>query len=451
VTRVAGALITDLYELNMAASFLRRSMNKLATFSLFVRQLPANRGFLVAAGLESALEGLEQYRFDDDDLEYVGELGFDDAALQAFARLRFTGEVWAVPEGRIVLANEPLLEVTAPIAEAQLVETFLLNQMTFQTVLATKAARCRLAADGKMDLVEFGFRRTQGIEAGIAAARLSVMVGFVGTSNVKASRLYGLHPMGTMAHSYIEAFPSEREAFRAFAQDLPAQTTFLVDTYDTIAGVEHAIEVIHELGLEETAGVRLDSGDLDALARRTRKVLDDAGLPHVRIFVSGGLDEHEVARMVTAGVPADAAGIGTRLGVSADAPYLDTAYKLVAYDDHPVAKLSTGKATLPGAKQVFRSPGLTDVIGIRTEEPPPGAAPLLEWVMVDGRQLDRPQSPVAALSRAKARFERDLVEIPPTALDLRHPEAPVPSLSPALRQLTEGVQEELRLREQGAR
>jgi len=444
---MALALTTDLYELNMAASYLRRSMDGLATFSLFVRQLPSNRGFLVAAGLESCLAGLEGFCFGDDDLDYLAALGFDDATLAAFAHLRFQGDVWAVPEGRVVLANEPLLEVTAPIAEAQLVETFLLNQVSFQTALATKAARCRLAADGRMDLVEFGFRRTQGIEAGIAAARVSGMVGFAGTSNVEAARLYGLRPVGTMAHSYVEAFPSELEAFRAFAHDLPTQTTFLVDTYDTIGGVEHAIEVIVELGLQESAGVRLDSGDLDELARQARQVLDDAGLPHVKIFVSGGLDEHDVARMVASGVPADAAGIGTRLGVSADAPYLDSAYKLVAYDGRPVAKLSVGKATLPGAKQVFRSPGLTDVVGIRDEEPPPGAASLLERVMVNGHRLDPAESPSAALSLARARFERDLADVPATALDLRHPEAPTPALSPALRRLTDRVQAELRQRE----
>jgi nicotinate phosphoribosyltransferase len=431
----------------MAASYLRRSMCQLATFSLFVRQLPANRGFLVAAGLESALAGLELFCFDDDDLDYLAALGFDDAALGAFAELRFSGEVWAVPEGRIVLANEPLLEVTAPIAEAQLVETFLLNQMTFQTVLATKAARCRLAADGRMDLVEFGFRRTQGIEAGIAAARLSTMVGFVGTSNVEAARLYGLHPVGTMAHSYIEAFATESEAFRAFAQDLPTQATFLVDTYDTIGGVERAIAVIKELGLEQKAGVRLDSGDLDTLARQARRMLDKAGLPQVQIFVSGSLDEHDVARMVAGRVPVDAAGIGTRLGVSADAPYLDSAYKLVAYGSRPVAKLSVGKATLPGAKQVFRSPGLTDVLGIRDEEPPAGAAPLLEQVMVDGHRLQRSERPSATLSLARARFERDLAEVPPTALDLRSPKAPTPAISPALRRLTDHVRAELRQRE----
>ena len=238
---MAGALLTDLYELNMAASYLRRDMTGAATFSLFVRRLPVERGFLVAAGLEDCLDILEAFSFDEGELAYLAILGFDDAAIERFANLRFTGEVRAVPEGRIVFADEPLLEVTAPIAEAQLVETILLNQMTFQTTLASKAARCRLAGRGQVELVEFGFRRTQGLEAGMAVARGSAMVGFSATSNVEAARRYGLRPAGTMAHSYIEAFATELEAFEAFARDFPGRTTFLVDTYDTLEGVARAI------------------------------------------------------------------------------------------------------------------------------------------------------------------------------------------------------------------
>lgn len=434
-----GGLLTDLYELNMAASYLRRGMTGPATFSLFVRRLPPSRGFLVAAGVEDCLTWLENFGFDEGDLDYLVGLGFDRDAVDALAAVRFDGDVWAVPEGRIVCANEPLLEVTAPIATAQLVETYLLNQITFQTTLATKAARCRLAAAGRIDLVEFGFRRTQGIEAGLAAARLSSMVGFVSTSNVEAAHRYGLVPAGTMAHSYIEAFPSELEAFTAFAEDLPERTTFLVDTYDTPAGVRHAIEVIRRLGLERTSGIRLDSGDLAALAFDARRLLDDAGLPQVRIFVSGGLDERDVAALVAAGAPVDAAGIGTRLGVSADAPYLDSAYKLVDYGGRPVAKLSTRKATLPGAKQVFRAPGLRDVIGLRGENPPEGTAPLLEPVMHRGKRLAAPRSWEAGRSR----FEADLAELPPAARDLDRPVAVAAGLTPDLQRLSREVTEAL--------
>jgi nicotinate phosphoribosyltransferase len=431
-----GALLTDLYELKMAASYLRRGMTAPATFSLFVRNLPSNRGFLVAAGVEDSIAWLEQFSFTPDDLAYLAGVGFDDRTLDAFSRLRFTGEVWAVPEGRMVFANEPLLEVTAPIAEAQLVETFLLNQVTFQTTLATKAARCVIAAAGRIQLVDFGFRRTQGIEAGLAAARLAAMVGFAATSNVEAARRFGLAPAGTMAHSFIEAFPTELDAFYAFAEDLPARTTFLVDTYDTLSGVAHAVAVIRRLGLEHDAGIRLDSGDLATLAVACRRFLDDTGLPEVRIFASGGLDEHDLARFVAAGAPIDAAGIGTRMGVSADAPYLDSAYKLVAYDGRPVAKLSTAKATLPGPKQVFRRPGLHDQIGLRDEPARSGAAKLLVPVMRAGRAV----IPGEDLATARARFEADLAALTHTALELDHPTAPVAGLTRALRRLTDQVQ-----------
>ena len=436
-----GGLLTDLYELNMAASYLRRGMTAPATFSLFVRTLPPDRGFLVAAGLGDALRFLETFGFEGDDLDFLADQGFDAATLDDFRGLRFTGDVRAVPEGRVVLADEPLLEVTAPIAEAQLVETLMLNQLTFQTVLASKAARCRIAAAGAVDLVDFGFRRTHGVEAAMAAARVSAMAGFAATSNVEAARRHGLTPAGTMAHSYIEAFPTELEAFRAFARDLPGRATFLVDTYDTPAGVRDAVQVIRELGLERSAGIRLDSGDLADLARRSRRILDEAGLPEVRIFASGGLDEWDVERFVRQGVPVDAVGIGTRLGVSADAPLLDSAYKLVAYDGRPVAKLSTGKATLPGAKQVYRGGGLTDTIALSDEPAPDGAEPLLVPVMTGGRR-----TVADTLAAARDRFEADLAELPPPARALRRPRPPVARVSPALQRLTEAVQADARRR-----
>ncbi|HTX62573.1 MAG TPA: nicotinate phosphoribosyltransferase, partial [Acidimicrobiales bacterium] len=284
------ALLTDLYELNMSASYLRRAMTTPATFSLFVRTLPDDRGFLVAAGIDDCLEYLERFHFDDEDLSWLSQHGFSPQAVDAFRDVRFTGDVVAVEEGRIVLAGEPLLEVTAPLPEAQLVETYLLNQVTFQTALATKAVRCRLAA-GPIELVDFALRRTHGTEAGIAAARVSAVAGFVGTSNVEAARLFGLQAAGTMAHSYVEAFATELDAFRAFADDLPPPYTFLVDTYDTLAGVETAARVVTDLGLTDRVAIRLDSGDLASLAREARAILDERGLAHVHIFVSGSLDE----------------------------------------------------------------------------------------------------------------------------------------------------------------
>ena len=425
---MASPLLTDLYGLNMAASYLRRDMVGQATFSLFVRQLPPNRGFLVAAGLDTCLDHLEHVHFTGDDLDYLATIGFDTAALNAFASWRFTGEVRAVPEGRMVFANEPLLEVTAPIAEAQLVESFLLNQVTMQTTVATKAARCVMAVGSNIDLLEFGFRRAQGIDAGMAVARLAVMVGFVGTSNVEASRRFGLTPMGTMAHSYIEAFPSELEAFYAFAGDRAGQSTFLVDTYNTMGGVRHAIEVIRALGLGRAA-IRIDSGDLAAMARRARKALDDAGLPEVRIVVSGGLDEFSLQALVSEGAPIDVAGVGTRMATSADAPSVDSAYKLVAYDGGGVVKLSEDKETLPGAKQVYRRPGLFDTLCLQEEDPPAPDSEALLVVVMEGGQRTGGREP---LEVAHARFEGDRAALAHEQADLERPAQTEPTISPAL-------------------
>ena len=439
-----GGLLTDLYELNMAASYLRRGMDGLATFSLYVRGLPKQRGFLVAAGLEPCLDFLESFAFDDDDLGYLAEVGFEARALDDFRALRFDGEVWAVPEGRIVYSEEPILEVTAPVAVAQVVETYLLNQITLHTTIASKAARYVLAADGR-DLVDFAFRRTHGTEAAMAVARASAMVGFVATSNVEGARRYGLTVAGTMAHSFVEAFPSEREAFDAFAEDHPNRTTFLVDTYDTLSGVRTAIDTIRTLDLDGRLGIRLDSGDLDALARGARSLLDDAGLPHARIFASGGLDEHEVHELVQAGAPVDAFGVGTQLGVSADAPYVDSVYKLTEYDGRPVLKLSAGKASAPGRKQVWRGPA-GDLIALRDERSgPPDGAPLLEPVMRGGRRLaDAP-----SLADARERFRADLATVPTKALRLMHPEHVAVPKSEALQALTERTRADARGRSSG--
>jgi nicotinate phosphoribosyltransferase len=415
---MTDALVTDLYELNMAASYLRRDMTAPATFSLFVRSLPPERGFLVASGLERCLRYLETFGFDDDDLRYLGSVGFDDRALEDFAGLRFEGDVRAVPEGRVVHGEEPLLEVTAPIPIAQIAESYLLNQITLHTTIASKAARYVVAAQGR-DLVDFALRRTHGVEAADAVARASAIVGFAATSNVGAARRLGLRVAGTMAHSFIEAFPSEDDAFRAFAEDHPHRTTFLVDTYDTRNGVRNAIGIARSLGLTREVGVRLDSGDLDRLAREARAELDAAGLTAARIFASGGLDEHEVAELVRGGAPVDAFGIGTQLGVSADVPYLDTVYKLVEYDGQPTMKLSTAKVSAPGAKQVWRGPGDSgDLLGLANEAAPDGWEPLLEPAMVEGKRL----APSPSIEELRGRFDADLAAVPTKARRLAHPE-----------------------------
>jgi nicotinate phosphoribosyltransferase len=439
-----SGLCTDLYELRMAASYLRRNMVGPATFSLFVRQLPPQRGFLVAAGLDDALTFLERFEFDDEEIDYLRDVvDLDATSLAALRATRFTGDVWAVPEGRVVFAGEPLLEVTAPIAEAQLVETGLLNLLTFQTSVASKAARCQIAARGA-ELIDFAFRRTHGIEAAMGVARASAIVGFTATSNVAAARRYGLRPAGTMAHSYIEAFPDERSAFRAFARDFPVNAIFLVDTYDTIDGVRSAVDVIDELGLAGPVGIRLDSGDLEALARSARRILDDAGLGRARIVASGGLDERAISGLVARGAPIDAYGVGTRMGVSADAPSLDSAYKLVAFGDRPVMKLSVGKVTDPGAKQVFRGalPEPGDVLGLRDQPVPADHRQLLAPVMRAGHRI-RGEDSAGEVVAARDRFDSDLAWLPDAARRLTDP-VPVPvTLSPQLAALRRALVTEL--------
>jgi nicotinate phosphoribosyltransferase len=436
-----GGLSTDLYELNMAASYLRRGMDGPATFSLYVRDMPKQRGFLVATGLDDCLRFLESFALEEEDLAYLRRIGFDQRAIDDFRDVRFRGEVWAVPEGRIVHAKEPLIEVTAPIAEAQLVETVLLNQMTVHTTLTSKAARYVIAAEGRQ-LVDFAFRRAHGMEAARAAARGSAIVGFQATSNVEAAREFGLQVTGTMAHSFITAFDEEPEAFQAFAEDHPHRTTFLVDTYDTLNGIQNAIEVIRAVDPPGEIGVRLDSGDLDRLSREARRILDHAGLGRAKIFASGGLDEHEVAELVRAGAPVDAFGIGTQLGVSADAPYVDVVYKLVEFDGRPVLKLSPAKASAPGRKQIWRGPS-DDVIGLRDEAAPgPNHEPLLEPVMRAGRRL----APAPAIEEMRARFQRDLAALPVKAARLTHPEHVVAHRTEALAALTADTAEAVRRR-----
>ncbi|MGP3925855.1 nicotinate phosphoribosyltransferase [Streptomyces sp. 8N616] len=417
---MSDATVTDLYEVTMAMSYLREGMTEPATFSLFVRALPPDRGFLVSAGLDSALDFLSAFRIGDQDADaFAAALHRPRRALAPLRGLEFTGEVRAVPEGRIVLAGEPLLEVTAPLPQAQLVETYLLNQLSHQTAIASKAARCVLAAAGH-PVVDFSLRRTHGTAAGFQAARLSAMVGFTGTSNVAAATAVGVPAVGTMAHSYVEAFGSEEDAFRAFARAHPGPVTLLVDTYDTEAGVRTAARVLRDLDRGPGSAIRLDSGDLGALAIRARGILDCAGLPDVRIVASGGLDEYAVDQLVRSGAPIDLYAVGTRVGVSADAPYLDTAYKMVEYGGRPVMKLSSAKVTAPGRKQVFRRPGYADVIGLRGEPPPSGGRPVLETVMRDGRRTDAP----FALEQARARFTADLHELPRAAVRVRDPVAP---------------------------
>ncbi|MFI1727749.1 nicotinate phosphoribosyltransferase [Streptomyces acidicola] len=442
---MSDAATTDLYEVTMAMSYLREGRTRPATFSLFVRELPPDRGFLVAAGLESALDYLSGLRVGPEDVDaFASALHRPPRDLEPLLGLEFTGRVRAVPEGRIILAGEPLLEVTAPLPQAQLVETYVLNQLNHQTTIASKAARCVLAAAGR-PVVDFSLRRTHGPQAGFQAARLGVMAGFTGTSNVAAATALDVPAVGTMAHSYVEAFPTEEEAFRAFARCHPGPVTLLVDTYDTESGVHVAARVLRDLADRGPgSAVRLDSGDLGALAVRARAVLDAEGLPDVRIIASGGLDERGVDELVRSGAPVDVYAVGTRFGVSADAPYLDSAYKMVEYDGRPVMKLSSAKASAPGAKQVFRRPGCVDVIGLADEPASGDGRPLLETVMRSGQRTGT--SPT--LDECRARFAADLAELPPAARRIRAPVAPRATPSARLSALADrvrrGIEEETR-------
>lgn len=437
---VSPALLTDLYELTMAAAFVGEGMaDRPATFSLFVRDLPGSRGYLVAGGVEQVLDHLQAFRFTDEDLAAVGGLGLFDRTFVDYLRdLRFTGTVRAVPEGRIVFAGEPLLEVDAPLGLAQILETFALNQVTTQTTLSTKAARHRHAAAGRA-VVDFALRRTQGTDAGDKLARAVAITGLAGTSNVAAGVTHGVPVSGTMAHSYIQAHPDETDAFRAFARRYRDRTILLVDTYDTLAGTERAITVARELREEgtELRGIRLDSGDLAELSRRARRMLDEAGFPGLRIFASGGLDEYEIDRLVgEAQAPIDGFGVGSALGVSSDAPVLDSVYKLVEYDGRPVRKRSAGKATWPGRKQVWRrQPGEPDVLGLADEADEHGE-PLLVEVLRAGTRTDAGRG---GLARANERFEQDWAWLPEGHKALRQPTTHEPQPSVALRALTAEV------------
>jgi nicotinate phosphoribosyltransferase len=427
---------TDLYELTMAMSYVREGMTEPATFSLFVRNLPPERGFLVAAGLEPALDFLQGFRIGPDDLDAFGTaLGCPTRELVPLLGMTFDGEVRAVPEGTVVFADEPLLEVTAPLPVAQLAETYLLNLLSHQTAVASKSARCVLAAAGR-PVMDFSLRRTHGPQAGHEAARVGAITGFAGTSNVEAAASLGLPAIGTMAHSYIEAFHTEEAAFHAFARAHPDRpVTFLVDTYDTDAGVRTAARVIKTRKMGPGSAVRLDSGDLGEQAVQARRTLDAAGLTDVRIVASGGLDEYRVARLVREGAPIDVYAVGTRVGVSADAPYLDSAYKLVAYDGRPVMKLSSAKKTAPGAKQIFRGPGCSDVIALRHEHPSSAARPLLRPVMRHGRRVCDPPP----LREARERCAADLAQLPPEARRITGPLARRPAFSDQLKTLTDQV------------
>jgi nicotinate phosphoribosyltransferase len=435
-------LLTDLYQLNMLQGYRDAGMAATAVFEFFVRKLPASRGFLVAAGLEQVVEFLERARLGDAELAWLEASGrFERDLLDDLARWRFSGDVDAMPEGTVFFPDEPILRVTAPLPEAQLIESRIINLLHFQILIASKAARMVLAAPGKI-LVDFGLRRAHGAEAGLMAARASYLAGFTGSATTLAEPRFGVPVFGTMAHSFIQAHDDEESAFLNFARSRPAHTTLLIDTYDTEEGARKVVRLVprlREIGVT-VRGVRLDSGDLAEHARRVRAILDQAGLADITIFASGGIDEQLLLRHAVDRVPIDGYGIGTSLTTSDDAPALDCAYKLQEYAGVPKRKRSEGKATWPGRKQVWRryedGRMAGDVLSLKDDaEPASAGEPLIKPVMRGGRRLGGLPDLSAARERAAAQLQRL-----PQPLRALQPEAAYPvTVSEALRALAREV------------
>ncbi len=408
-------LCTDLYELTMAQSYLEHGKTGRAVFSLFVRKLPEERNFLVSCGLETLLSYIERFRFGDRELEYLKSLGkFSPSFLDYLREYEFRGDIYAVPEGRIVFQNEPIVQVEGALPEVQILETLVINVIHFQTVIASKAVRSYLVSRGR-SLVDFGFRRAHELSAGIYAARASYIAGFAGTSNLEAGRRFGIPVFGTVAHSYIMVFDREEDAFRAFAESFPENAVFLLDTYDTVKAAHKVVELARE-GVP-AVGVRLDSGDIPALSRKVRRILDAAGLGDVKIIVSGGVDEYSIDRWLSEGCPIDAFGVGTKFITSADAPYLDMAYKLVEYEGRPKVKTSPGKATFPYRRQIRRhySGGLMEHDEVVRYGEENSGETLVEKVVEGGRITGE----LPDLKRVREILMEDLERLPPHLKSLR--------------------------------
>jgi nicotinate phosphoribosyltransferase len=442
------SLLTDFYELTMCAGYYASHRNETANFDLFIRRLPPNRSYFTFAGLEQVLLFFKSIKFDEEQIDYLRKQRLNEDFLDYLRDFRFTGEVWAVPEGTIVFPEEPLIRVTAPIIEAQLVETFILNTVNLQTMLVTKASRVVNAAKGRT-VVEFGLRRTQGTDAGMKAARCSYLAGCNGTSNVLAGMKYGIPVFGTMAHSYVMFFDNEIDSFRAFAKTFPDTSTFLIDTYDDLKGAENAAIVAKEMEEQghKLKAVRLDSGDLLTLSKKVRTILNSYGLNYVKIFASGDLDEYKVEELIKKGAQIDSFGVGTRMSTSYDRPYVDVVYKLSGKVENGVfvhaMKLSKDKITLPGRKQIFRQKDksgnfVKDIIGLEDEKVE--GEPLLVKVMENGDlTYDLP-----TLEEIRNNALRNVSRLPDKYKKLRNaPRYPV-KLSPKLKRIMKNLELQLR-------
>ena len=442
------SLFTDFYELTMCASYFDNNKFEPATFDLFIRRLPKNRSYFLFAGLEQVLLFLKSVKFTEGHLAYLKKQGFNQQFLDYLRNFKFTGDVWAAPEGTVAFPCEPLVRVTAPIIEAQLVETFLLNTVSLQTTIATKASRVVHAAKGKAT-IEFGLRREHGIDAGMKVARCSYIAGCQGTSNVLAGLSYSIPVFGTMAHSFVMSYEKEIDAFRAFAKTFPADSTLLIDTYDDLAGAEKAARVAKELEKKgcRLGGVRLDSGNLAEISKKVRQLLDEKGLRYVRIFASGDLDEFRIAELLKNGAKIDAFGVGTKMGTSADKPYVDVIYKLCETLSEkgvfsPIMKLSVGKVTLPGRKQVYRFKDANgnfsgDIIALADEKVK--GEPLLVKVMEKGEIIyDLP-----SLDEIRAAAAENLSKLPAKYKELTGAPAYPVKLSQDLEKLIKNLEQKL--------
>ena len=439
------SLLTDLYELTMCASYFDNKRTEAATFDLFIRKLPPNRSYYVSAGLEQSLLYLKSIRFNIEQIGFLREKGFKQDFLDYLRQFKFSGEVWAVPEGTIVFAKEPLIRVTAPVIEAQLVESFLLNTVNLQTMIATKASRVVHAAKGRA-IIEFGLRRTHGADAAMKAARCSYIAGCSGTSSVLAGMRYGIPIFGTMAHSFVMFFDNEVEAFKAFVKTFPKASTLLIDTFDNIKGAENAAAVAKQLERKgfQLSGVRIDSGDLVEVSKKVRKILDEKGLGYVKIFASGDLDEYKVEDLLRRGAKIDSFGVGTRMSTSEDRPYVDIIYKLSEKMDKtgdfvPTMKLSQGKITFPARKQVYRVRNkagnfVKDIIALHDEKAE--GAPLLVKVLEQGEMVYR----LPTLAQIRKNALENLSRLPEKYQRLRgaarYPVALSPRLTGILKDLT---------------
>jgi len=421
------SLLTDLYQLTMLCAYFENGKTDRSAFELFVRKLPPNRNYLVFLGLEEIKEVLENLRFSPEDLDYLYGLKlFPDTFLDYLKEFRFTGTVYAMDDGQLFFPYEPVVRVEAPILEAQLLETVLMNQLHVPILIASKAARVYTVSRGRA-LFDFSLRRTHGKDAGLKVAKATYAAGFKGTSNVLAGKLYSIPVVGTVAHSFIMAFESEEEAFRAYLKVFPQNGVLLIDTYDPIRGAERAVKVAKEMGVK-LKGVRIDSGDLVEVSKKVRKILDEAGFFETKIILSGGLDEYRIDSLLKRGAVVDAFGVGTKVGTSADAPFVDLVYKMVEYGGKPVMKVSSGKRMYPGRKQVFRK-GWQDYLTLFDETAP--GEPLLKKKVENGSFL----SPLESLKTVQERLTENLNSLPEELKDIYSQKERLPKVSPKLEKL----------------